>query len=285
VSYNRRVETNKIKDRMSQFNKRWSITDEISLGDEVRKFKTRILNSFKDIDEEVTRQSVHQFCMVLGVEEVWEWPDVMGGLTEQYSTNIKDELYKAQSVNDLCRLLEVISCLQFGNEVKYRKFLLEVIEIVSVSNVNVSVNLDKAGYLFFYPQGETQLDQELIESPLSFLEGSSLEHFIDALKSYQINSDKERISSVKSLRRCLEEFLRTKFDNKAVLKTNSTKLQELLKESKTDPQLKNIILQIPAYLDQYFNENEKHEDGEIDENENEFLIYQVGLILRYVSKI
>jgi len=49
--------------------------------------------------------------------------------------------------------------------------------------------------------------------------------------------------------------------------------------------IRNIIFQIFKLLDRYFNENSKHQDGAINEAENEYLIYQTGLLLRYVDKV
>ena len=48
---------------------------------------------------------------------------------------------------------------------------------------------------------------------------------------------------------------------------------------------RNIIFGTFNYLDKYFNENSKHGDGNINEPENEFLIYQVGLFMRYIDKV
>jgi len=46
-----------------------------------------------------------------------------------------------------------------------------------------------------------------------------------------------------------------------------------------------VIFQIFSYLDQYFNENSKHQDGDIDEIENEFLVYQTGLLMRCLNRV
>lgn len=57
-----------------------------------------------------------------------------------------------------------------------------------------------------------------------------------------------------------------------------------LKSDGRDPQVRNVIFQVFSYLDQYFNENSKHKDGDIDSAENEYLIYQIGLLMRYLDK-
>ena len=56
-----------------------------------------------------------------------------------------------------------------------------------------------------------------------------------------------------------------------------------MKEDKRDPVIRNIISQVFSYLDQYFNENSKHANGDINNIENEFLIYRIGILMRYIE--
>ena len=67
------------------------------------------------------------------------------------------------------------------------------------------------------------------------------------------------------------------------MKIRISEFQTKLKSDKRDAQVRNIIGSIFNYLDQYFNENSKHNDGDIDDAENEFLIYQTGLLMRYLN--
>ena len=104
----------------------------------------------------------------------------------------------------------------------------------------------------------------------------------NALKLYLEGPDKF-IKSAESLRRSLEEFLRYKLKNNAGLKANITNLQNKLKQDKRDSIIRNIIGTVFTKLDEYFNENSKHNDGDIDETEIEYLIYQTGVLMRYVN--
>lgn len=78
--------------------------------------------------------------------------------------------------------------------------------------------------------------------------------------------------------------MKFKLNNGKGLDASISELQKKLKEDKRDPQLRNIIFATLNYLDTYFNENSKHKDGDIDESENEYLIYQIGVLMRYVNK-
>ena len=86
------------------------------------------------------------------------------------------------------------------------------------------------------------------------------------------------------MRRSIEEFLRYRLENKTGLKENINVLQKELKNN-SNPEVRNIIFQTFNYLDKYFNEHSKHGDGNINASENEFLIYQSGLLLRYINKV
>jgi len=62
-----------IKKKLQDFNKRWSLIDDSSYEEEFRKFKTRVINIFSDIDSHVSEEGVAQFCQILGIKEKWEY--------------------------------------------------------------------------------------------------------------------------------------------------------------------------------------------------------------------
>jgi len=273
-----------LKDKMNKFNKRWSITSTDSYEDAFKKFKTRILNIFENIDHHMTDESITAFCQFYGIKEVWH----SGMMDNTWSTNISDRLNQENDEKEFYKLIEVIFSLDitqiggYRGETTYSKNILyeKVIEAVDLSDVNVSI-IAKDGEVILYPKGEKMLDEELVDSPLSFLNKESAEHYIQALQFYQ---SKKHIKSAESLRRTLEEYLRYKLKNAKGLNANISELQAQLKSDGRDPQVRNILGSTFNCLDQYFNENSKHKDGDIDDTENEFLIYQVGLLLRYISK-
>ena len=82
----------------------------------------------------------------------------------------------------------------------------------------------------------------------------------------------------------MEEFLRIKLKNNAGLKANILEVSKKLKDENSPVQARNIIVSIFNYVDNYFNEESKHKDGDLKENEAEFLIYQIALLMRYINK-
>lgn len=274
-----------LKDKMDKFNKRWSITSTDSYEDSFKKFKTRILNIFENIDRHMTDESITAFCQYYGIKEVWH----TGMMDNTWSTNISDRLISENNEKEFYKLIELIFSLDIratmgygGHGYTYSKDILfrDVVKAIELSDVNVSITASD-GEVLLYPKGEEILDEELVNSPLSFLNKESVEHFIQALQFYQ---SKKHIKSAESLRRALEEFLRYKLKNTKGLNANITELQTKLKSDVRDAQVRNILGSTFSYLDQYFNDNSKHNDGDIDDSENEFLIYQTGLLTRYVDK-
>ncbi len=274
-----------LKNKIENFNRRWNIETTESPVEAFSKFKVRVLNVLKDINSHLADQSISEFCQFYGIEETWT-SDYMGNTS--WNTDVINRLHFESNPVEFFKLLEVIFSLDITNTIGYDRqysyskniLLRGILSAVEYSNVGVSVVTENNDILF-YPKGEEELDKELVNLPLSFLNKESGKHFTQALQFYQ---DKNHIKSAESLRRALEEFLRFRLKNTKGLDANITDLLKKLKEDKRDSQVRNIIFQTFDTLDKYFNENSKHNDGDIDDSENEFLIYQTGLLMRYINR-
>ena len=279
-----------LKNKMEKFNKRWNITSTDSHKEAFNKFKRRILNILENIDHHVKKEGIEKFCQYYGIEKIWQKDSF--ALNE----NIIKRLRAEKAEEEFYRLIEIIFSLDitinmvdaddFGlvyHDDNYRKKILlkKTIEAIELSDINLSIAVLNNDEVILYPKGEEKLDDELVNYVLSFLDGKSDEHFKDALK---FNQEKKYIKSAESLRRALEEFLKSKLKNTKGLKNNIIELGAKLKSDGRNPQIRNIISQLFSYLDEYFNKNSKHEDGDIDSLENEYLIYQIALLIRYLNK-
>lgn len=279
---------NDILKKINKFNKRWEIIDDSTYEEEFKKFKTRVLNIFSDIDDNVPDEGISKFCQFLGIPEKWKHSFVG---RRKWTTVIIDSLIQENDEKKFYRLLKIIFSLpirptdDFNYEITYSKDILyrKLAEAIKFSKVNLAIT-KKDEEIILFPRGEEKLDQKLVEEVLSFLNNKSNKHFVDALNSYEKGVKKARVKSAESLRRSLEEFLRFKLENRKGLKKNIKELQTRLKEDGRDPSIRGIIFQTFKYLDTYFNENSKHKNGDINEEENEFLIYQIGLLMRYIEK-
>lgn len=269
-----------LKEHRADFSRRWNISSTPDSPQEAfTKFKQRILNIFQSvtleddylcpegIDYIITKESAFHFCQYCCIDQ---------------KIKIIDHLQNENNEIKFYRLIEVILSLETEWAERVEKLIVEKIkEAIVMSDVNVAITQNSQGNILLYPKGEKELDNTLVNQTLNFLNPESNKHFEDALKFYQ---NKNSIKSAESLRRSLEEFLRYKLENKKGLEQNIKTLQKEIK-GESDSEVRKIIFQTFNYLDKYFNENSKHQDGNIDEPENEFLIYQTGLLIRYIKHI
>ncbi len=274
-----------LAEKIKSFNKRWNIEENIGPVEKFSKFKNSILDIFLDIDRYIDKENIGLFCRALGIREYWR----SVGIDSIIGKNIINSLEGEDNFEKFIRLLEIIFSLDIRGLRGYRgelifsreKLIKKMKEAVYFSGVDIEISVNKNNDVIFYRKGEELLDKELVNKVLSFLDDKSNKHFEDALKFYQ---NKEYVQSAEELRRSLEEFLRFKLKNNNNLKVNFDNIGKELK-SGVDVKIRNIISQIMIYLDDYFNENSKHKDGNLDENDNEFLIYQSALIMKYVNEV
>ena len=284
-----------LKEKKKQINKRWSISAPDSPEEAFQKFKQRVLNVFKDIkvdensigqalykgiDEAVTKKSITDFCTFFGTELQWKIRGTL--IPTEYSTNIIDYLSNEVNPINFYTAIEIILSLKFRSNHHRLELIRAVKEIIEISDVNVAIGQDSDGYIILYPKGEKKLDDELVNNTLSFLNKESNKHFEEALRFYQKKKSRD---SADHLRRSIEEFLRYKLGNQKGFEQNITTLQKKLKITNDQSEVRNIIFKTFDYIDKCFNKNSKHGNQNIGEAENEFLIYQTGLLMRYINEI
>ena len=103
---------------MGDFNKRWGITEELDYEEEFKKFKTRILTIFSDIDNHVENEIVEDFCNRLGIPVAWEY--------DQYDyrnlgTNIIDTLGRTNEEKKFYFVLELVLNLHVQTLMGFRQ--------------------------------------------------------------------------------------------------------------------------------------------------------------------
>lgn len=269
---------------MEEFFKRWNFETQKNPREEYKKFLARISNVMAK-NEELIFKITPDFCQKMGI--------IYPSKISEYIVKLYDELEFFFSLQVILDLLANYVQPKSATNPNLPKWLLnntagvdkvricieDLLEAINISDINLTSSSLENDQIILHPRGERLLDEELVNQVLSFLDSKSNKHFIESLEFYSKNN---ATKSAESLRRCLEEFLRFKLKNEKGLQANIQELQKPLKSE--DKQIRNIIFATFNHLDQYFNENSKHKDGEIDETENEFLIYQLGTLLRYINR-
>ncbi len=273
-----------LKEKMKKFNQRWNLSNNTSIWNSlwIESLKTRIRNIFSGtyyLLDLLEYDSAMQLCQYL-------WIKYSETHLNAHFEDISNEL-------ELYAFLELFFSLDIKTLGLTRKdwgeiskanvreyYFYKLYEAMELSGLEVSASYSDDEVILFR-KWEELLDEELVNNALSFLSWPSNEHFQAAL-SFHLK--KNWIKVGESIRRTLEEFLRAKLVNKKWLKENLTELSKFLKWAKVPSQTKNIIWQTFSYLDDYFNDHTKHNDGDLDEYDAEFLIYQAGLLMRYIDK-
>lgn len=277
----------KIREKMEGFNKRWNIKSEVDSAKAFQTFKTRVMNLLKDIDNRVSHEGIIDFCNRLQPARTVHWKYNPQGV--DISDNLLDAFHHQEDSIEFYRMIENLFDIEFKTpdsfeEINkpFKDYYYEIIKgVIDYSDINLSI-IKNGNEVILFPKGEEKLDDNLVNEVLSFLNLESNNHFVSALKLYEKGSS---VKSAESLRRSLEEFIKFKLKNDKGLDANISELLKKLKGDKREPQVRNIIFSTLNYLDTYFNENSKHKDGDIDEAENEYLIYQIGVLMRYVNKV
>lgn len=272
------------------FNKRWSIDDESDYDERFKKFKNGVINIFSRVDSILGEKLCEKFCTLNGLEFKIK---IFSSLSPGHHTNIIDALKNESQEKLFYRFIQGIFDVVKNNHAitkDYYNYFEKIKEVAEVSGVNLALTMDDTTLeVILHPKGEKKLDKELIDSVFSFLDEKSNGKFKEALIFYE---QKKHIDSGEKVRRCLEEFLRFKFANRKGLDANIKDLLQKIsnkdapeEKKKKLNELRNLIHKNFDYLDKFFNENTKHNDGEIYEAENEYLLYQAAILMRYIDKI
>lgn len=265
------------KDKIDAFNRRWNITPTADSPTTFFEFKTRIVNVLQDIDSHVYPREVGKFCKIFSIS----YQDDRRGY-------IVHALSSASSLIEMYKMLEIIFAFDVYDNGRYIHenknkgwYLQETKEAFDLSNVQARIVLTKQDEIIIAPAGEHKLDEELTNLALSFLGEKSNSHLVSALGFFE---EKKWVKCSEGIRRSLEEYLREKLENNVGLSSNITEVGKTLKAQKSPTQVRNIIMSTFSHLDHFFNENSKHNDGDLEEADAEFLIYQTTLLMRYIEK-
>ncbi len=268
------------KNKIDIFNKRWNISVADNSTETFTKFKTRVLSTFADIENHIMTPDIRTFCKIFGI-----------AYDERHTryVYILNAIKNTSSLTDLCLMLEVIFAFDIYDNSRYVVmerhnkgwYLKETKEIFEISGIQTRIIESASGEIFIVPSGEKKLDEELVNPVLSFLQSGSNKHFISALQFYE---QKKWVNCAESLRRSLEEYLREKLENNIGLQANISEISKKLKNQKSPAQTRNIVATNFGHLNQFFNENSKHGDGDLEESDAEFLIYQIALLMKYIEK-
>lgn len=258
---------------MSDIYKRWG--RELGSGQKLLILKNRLEVLFGGKNLEATKTQAMHFAFRLGKDlaEATAHAD----FTNQWYIRVGSLLDSAVDSFEVASVMEALFDCGVQTDADNRTLA----NIINKSDCGIRLKSTQTGWQS-YPAGEQYLDAELVDRPLSFLEGDPLTEYSKALDHYSSGKWEE---CAEKTRRALEEYLRLKLNNKKGLDSNLAELGRKLKAGNLPVHLRNTLMGILKKLDDHYNASSKHNSNTYDEIECEFLIYLVGLLMRVMEKI
>ena len=190
---------------------------------------------------------------------------------EKYFLEAKQSCELAKKIEDLLKSRILTDDQKIGIAV-----------IVHEGNVGIRVSKNKNGDYITYPQGESMLDEEVVERTLLSLDDNSADEYTKALKEYSTGKWNE---SSNKTRQALEEYLRQYLNNKAGLEANIKTIGESLKKAGVVEHFRKSIINQLRTLDSHYNSGSKHNSKTQGAAEAEYLIYSVGVIVNTLEQL
>lgn len=268
------------KERREKFLARFGISYSVSQEEAMQFLKKGVKNSLEGIDDKLPEEQIRKYCNQFGYSTIFR-----NGPGGRYSDeNVFKCITEEKNFHRYLFKLESLFYCNFDRASSKHPLYIEINNIFINSNLDLLFVKSNNDYVIM-PSGSAFLDEEIIIKTLRFLNDSAHQHFVNALKLYSQKNSEAYIKSADSVRRALEEYLRYIFKNTKGLDGNIKILEQKLKEIGKQNEIKSIFHKFFDILDKFFNENTKHNDGNVGEAECEFIILQAGLLLKYLDKI
>lgn len=282
---------------IDEFQQRWNISKRNIEGNELSKFKNRLINLISPFIKQIDYHSViYEFCLVAGIRNEYDDEDISLIIARSFKYNVEDSIiYKA--FNQAKSKIEVIFLLQSLFLVLYNKKqyslisklypkLKEVLDISPELGIQASNSNNK---IILYPSGVKILDEKIINKDFQWLVDypEVQELFEKSLTDYlkYTGANAEARSILDNLRASLEKLLKIVFDNDKPIEKNAKEIKQWLISKNVHPNIVNSV-GVYTHLDNYiyFMNDVKHINTNVNytKNEIEHMIYQTGIFIRLI---
>lgn len=256
----------------NDFRARWGLAEE-EYEERIKKFVYRILARTGDYPD-TSNTSLRVFAFAQGIPV-----DLYGRNLDSRVPyfDAKDYFTDFSEVYELAEKLEY-----FLNSTIASTDTKEILAVLT-NKANIGIRVISEGDKYYtYPEGETKLDEEVVENALHSLGRGSGEEYTKALKAY---ASGDWVHASEKTRRTLEEYLREFMSNSQGLKNNIANLGSLMKGSGITEHFRIAITSQLSGLDKQYNEASKHASKTDGSVETEYLIYQTGVIVNTIEKL
>ena len=269
--------------KIKNFYKRWNV--EFNENEVWNNFKKRFLNSFTNQlewkvlhNEEIEKE----FLEYVGEHHKKDTSALdLIGFDKKLSENYVYQYFYEQTDFKLFFLgvQALFSIDSISNSIK-EKLSEDLKQIIGLTGIQIEIKKIKND-IILYPKGAKILDEKLVNDALDWLsEYPPIYEKYKLALSYVDNKAKERIV-LDNLRFSFEQLLREKLNNRKSLENQKEELGKFIKSEIQSNEISNLFWKVYDFYLKYQNENVKHSDN-INKNEVEFMLYQTGILIRFI---
>lgn len=269
--------------KVRNFYKRWNL--EFNENEIWINFKKRFLNTFsKHLEWKVlhNEEIEKEFLEYVGEHHKKDSSSLdLIGFDKKLSENYVYQYFYEQTDFKLFFLgvQALFSIDSIANSIK-EELGKDLKEIIDLTGIQVEIKKIKQD-IILYPKGAKILDEKLVNDALDWLiEYPKIYEKYRLAISYIDNKGKERIV-LDNLRFSFEQLLREILNNKKSLENQKEELGKFIKSQIQSNEISNLFWKVYDFYLKYQNENVKHSDN-INKNEVEFMLYQTGILIRFI---
>lgn len=277
--------------RLRNFYKRWGFVPDDPR--DYQKFKNRILIAVDEVvgDYLLLRPDVSkEYALFVGYNlpptSVYPSRDML--LPTEFKDNpVYKILAEATEFREFIMAVQALFWVLEKYRCPYLDKLIERIQLAIRYSPNISLRIARrSGAVTLYPAGVKDLDEKLVEEPISWLKDrpTVAKHYKQALAIYLSKDQSKYRNLLDNLRLALEQLLRILLGNKKSLENQKEPLLRWLKERGAHPQVINMFHDLLARFTQYQNDAVKHGDN-WSCSEIEFMIYVTGVFMRFLLEL
>ncbi|MGA3200675.1 MAG: hypothetical protein ABSD89_14915 [Halobacteriota archaeon] len=275
---------------IKSFDRRWKISYDDET--EFKKFRSRVFISF---DRVFTVLKLHpelaaHYLKLLGAQQT--------PFLEATEDDLQDSMSQIDNLPELMRWVQYVFWLRdyvdYDDHEGWDDFAWEFFKSISydIDISKVPVSIKRSGLssdILFYPKGAKLLDEKLVNDTLEWLNEYPLKtnKYFESALSECLNKRYER--SINDMRLSLEILLKHLLNNNKSLEKQTSPLGIYLKEKNVPADIMNTYSTILNQYSRYQNEFAKHDDHrkprQITEEEAEFIVYETGVLMRFLIQL
>ncbi|MHB9133318.1 MAG: hypothetical protein ACYDBB_19790 [Armatimonadota bacterium] len=276
-----------LRQRISNYYKRWNIDTRVARQTDVARFQNRIIASINSVLRKIVLQEefIRSYAFIGGFHD----DSIHNQFTIFFDTSksvVCQTIEAATSIPDIIYALQVIFWALEKREIDSTDFYEAIKETIEVSTF-VDVCIVKRGNIVtLYPSGVKLLDDNVVNDTLGWLDNypAVSKHFEKALQLYLSNDVGQYRHLLDDLRCAMEQLLRSVLNNRKPIEKQKDSLGQWLEKQGIHTEVREMYSCLLTHFSKYQNDAVKHDEAWAPP-EVEFMIYLTGTFMRLLLQL